>query len=71
MYSDNNVNFVINYNKTTNIFRVTSAKRVVWDLRNMDVDNLRKAGIVLQYAEDFAQLKTQVRNKLKAQGLLA
>ena len=69
MYTAQQIAAVINYNKSNNIFRIAN-KRVLWDLRNMDVANLQQAGVVLQYAEDFAALKKQVRNELVAQKLL-
>lgn len=69
MYTAADVNFVINYNKSNNIFRVAN-KRVLWYLRNIDVDNLQRAGVTIKYAEDFAQLKKQVRASLVAQKLL-
>lgn len=67
MYTAQQINTVLQYNKTANIFRITPAKRVVWDLRNMDVANLRQKGVVIVYAEEFAQLKKQVRAELVAQ----
>ena len=70
MYTAQQIAAVINYNKNNNIFRITTKKRVVWDLRNIDVANLQQAGVVLKYAEDFAALKRAVRNELIAQKLV-
>lgn len=69
MFTANDIKAVFNYNKTGNIFRITPAKRVTWDLRNMDVTNLNSVlSTPLNYAEDIAQLKKQVRAELKLQG---
>jgi hypothetical protein len=69
MFTANDIKTVFAYNANANIFRVTPAKRVSWDLRNMDVTNLNAVlSSPLVYAEDFAQLKKQVRAQLKLQG---
>lgn len=69
MFTANDIKAVFAYNNRANIFRVTPAKRVQWDLRNMDVTNLNAVlSTPLNYAEDIAQLKKQVRNELKLQG---
>lgn len=70
MYTAQQIATVINYNKNNNIFRITTKKRVVWDLRNIDVANLQQVGVVIKYAEDFAALKKQVRAELVAQQLV-
>lgn len=67
MYTARNVNTVLQYNKTANIFRITPAKRVVWHLRNMDVANLLLRGVTIASVEDFAKLKKQVRAELVLQ----
>ena len=68
MYTANDISTVIAYNKTGNIFRVTPTGRITWDLRNIDVTNLNaQLSKPLVYAEDFAQLKKQVRVELTAQ----
>ena len=68
MYTEQQVQAVIAYNAKHNIFRRTAAGRIVWDLRNMDVANLRQLGVELVYAEDFAALKQQVKKTLQAVG---
>jgi len=68
MYTLQQVQAVIAYNAKNNIFRRTPAGRIVWDLRNMDVDNLRKLGVDIVYAEDYAALKQQVKKTLQAVG---
>jgi hypothetical protein len=65
-YTQDQIATVIAYNTQHNIFRISDSKRVLWDLRNDDVANLRQAGISISYAEDFAQLKKQVRQQLVA-----
>jgi hypothetical protein len=65
-YTQDQIDAVIAYNTQHNIFRISDSKRVLWDLRNDDVANLRQAGISISYAEDFAQLKKQVRQQLVA-----
>ncbi len=69
MYTANDISKVIKYNESAHIFRVTPAKRVTWDLRNIDVAVLNEQlSSPLVYAEDIAQLKKQVRAQLKLQG---
>lgn len=70
MFTAQQISTVINYNKNNNIFRVTKTKRVMWDVRNIDVANLQQLGVVLTYAEQFAQLKKQVRAALIAQKVI-
>lgn len=69
MFTANDINKVFKYNESARIFSVTPAKRVQWDLRNMDVTNLNAIlSAPLNFAEDVAQLKKQVRNELKLRG---
>lgn len=69
MFTANDIKTVFAYNANANIFRVTSAKRVSWRLLNIDVATLNKQlSKPLVYAEDFAQLKKQVRAQLKLEG---
>ena len=64
-YTKQDLETVIEYNKTANIFRITETKRVQWDLRNMHRvfldQNLSKG---LKTADDFAELKKLVRKEL-------
>lgn len=69
MFTAQQINTVVNYNNTANIFRVSN-KRVLWDMRNGDVAKLQQLGVVVKYAEEFAQLKKQVRAVLKTQQLV-
>jgi hypothetical protein len=39
-------------------------------MRNGDVEKLKQAGVVINYAEEFAKLKKQVRKKLVADKVL-
>ena len=69
MFTANDISKVFKYNESARIFSVTPAKRVQWDLRNMDVTNLNAMlSAPLNFAEDVAQLKKQVRAQLKLQG---
>lgn len=65
-YTQQQIATVIAYNAKHKIFRISNNKRVLWDLCNGDVVNLKQAGIIITYAEDFAQLKKQVRKQLVA-----
>lgn len=67
MYTAAQVATVIAYNAQAKIFRVTDKGRVVWDLRKMDVDNLRKLGVSIVYESEFAALKRAVKRELVAQ----
>lgn len=69
MFTAQQIDTVIDYNKTANIFRINDDKRVTWDVRNGDVANLQQLGVEVKYAEDFAKLKKQVRAVLKQQQL--
>ena len=69
MFTANDISKVFKYNESCNIFRVTPAKRVSWDLRNIDVAVLNEQlSKQIVFADDFAQLKKQVRAQLKLQG---
>ena len=69
MFTASDISKVFKYNESARIFNVTPAKRVQWDLRNADVANLNAMlSTPLNYAEDVAQLKKQVRAQLKLQG---
>ena len=69
MFTANDISKVFKYNESARIFRITAAKRLQWDLRNMDVTNLNAMlSAPLNFAEDVAQLKKQVRAQLKLQG---
>jgi hypothetical protein len=64
-YTKQDVEIVIEYNKTANIFRITETKRVQWDLRNMHRVFLdQKLSKGLKSADDFAELKKLVRKEL-------
>ena len=71
MYTTQDLKVVFDYNTKAKIFRVIDAKRVQWNLRNMDKDYLNtNLSVSLVYAEDFAALKKQVRKELASQGQL-
>lgn len=70
MYTAQQIAAVINYNNKNNIFRISKTKRVLWDVRNIDVANLQQQNVVINTAEQFAQLKKQVRSELVAQKLV-
>ena len=71
MFTTSDIAAVFAYNKTANIFRVSETKRVLWDVRNMHKQYLNTVlSRPLQYAEEFAQLKKQVRAELKKQQLV-
>lgn len=69
MFTAQQIDTVVDYNKTANIFYVSN-RRVLWDMRNGDVANLQQLGVAVKYAEEFAQLKKQVRAVLKTQQLV-
>ena len=66
MYTAQQIATVIAYNTNNNIFRITPAKRITWDLRNIDVANLQQLNVHIVTAADFAALKQTVRATLKA-----
>jgi hypothetical protein len=66
MYTPEQVQAVIAYNAQHNIFRKSAGGRILWDLRNIDVANLRLLGVTIAYAEHFAALKQQVKRALQA-----
>ena len=69
MFTANDISKVFKYNESAKIFRITPAKRVQWDLRNIDVAVLNEQlSTPINFAEDVAQLKKQVRAQLKLQG---
>ena len=69
MFTANDISKVFKYNESARIFRITAAKRVTWDLRNIDVAVLNEQlSTPINFAEDVAQLKKQVRAQLKLQG---
>ena len=71
MFTTDDIKEVFNYNQRSLIFRVTDSKRVVWTVNNGDKQYLNQTlSQPVQTAEDFAQLKKQVKNELKAQGLV-
>jgi len=70
MYTAQQIDAVINYNASADIFYITENKRVIWDMRNGDVEKLKQAGVAINYAEEFAKLKKQVRKKLVADKVL-
>ena len=56
---------VIEHNKTAGMFYTTSSGRTQWYLRNMHVTQLNQMlSRPLQTADDFAQLKRQVRKQI-------
>lgn len=62
MYTNDDLITVINYNNTAHIFRITPAKRIVWDMRNANVAHLNSVLSKQIITEaDFKQLKKQVR----------
>jgi hypothetical protein len=70
MYTANDIANVLAYNKTREIFYITESKRVMWRVNNGDKARLQTMlSKRFEYAEDFAQLKKQVRAELKAQGV--
>ena len=71
MFTDNDIKEVFNYNKRSMIFRVTDSRRVVWSVNNGNKQYLNDTlSQPVKTAEDFAQLKKQVKNELKLQGLI-
>jgi hypothetical protein len=71
MFTASDIDTVFAYNSTAGIFRVTETKRVLWDVRNMHKQHLNTVlSRPVVYAEDFAQLKKQVRNVLKQRGVV-
>ena len=71
MFTPNDIKEVFNYNKRSLIFRVTDSKRVVWTVNNGDKQYLNQTlSQPVQTAQDFTQLKKQVKDELKLQGLV-
>ena len=71
MFTPNDIKEVFNYNQRSQIFRVTDSGRVVWSVNNGDKQHLNNTlSHPVQTAEDFAQLKKQVKNELKSQGIV-
>ena len=71
MFTDNDIKEVFNYNKRSMIFRVTDSRRVVWSVNNGNKQYLNDTlSQPVKTAEDFAQLKKQVKAELKLQGLV-
>jgi len=71
MYTANDIAKVFEYNKTYAVFNVTATKRVLWNVNNLDKQRLQALlSQRFEFAEDFAQLKKQVRAELKAQGVV-
>lgn len=71
MYTPADIAAVIAYNATANIFSITDNKRVVWHVNNGNKQHLQTIlSRRFAYAEDFAQLKKQVRSVLKQQQLV-
>jgi len=71
VFTDNDIKEVFNYNKRSMIFRVTDSRRVVWSVNNGNKQYLNDTlSQPVKTAEDFAQLKKQVKNELKLQGLI-
>ncbi len=68
-YTKQQIEAVIAYNATNNIFKVTN-KRVTWDVRRIDVTNLQQVGVAIITTDDFAMLKKQVRKQLVASNAL-
>lgn len=69
MFTIDDIKAVFEYNKRSEIFRVTDTKRVVWSVNNGNKQYLNDTlSRPLQTAEDFAQLKKQVKNELKSLG---
>lgn len=64
MYTQQQIQTVINYNNTARIFNVTPRNRITWDVRNVDVANLQQQGVRIVTQADFAQLKKQVKQAL-------
>lgn len=67
MYTQQQIQTVINYNNTARIFNVTQRNRITWDVRNVDVANLQQQGVRIVTQADFAQLKKQVKQTLQDQ----
>ena len=71
MYTPADIAAVIAYNATANIFNITDTGRVVWRINNGNKQHLQTIlSRRFAYAEDFAQLKKQVRSVLKQQQLV-
>ena len=66
MYTAQQIATVINYNKKATVFYTTAKGSIRWDLRNGDVAELAKLGVAINYAEEFAKLKKQVKQALAA-----
>ena len=64
MFTEQQIDTVIAYNPKSPIFRKTDAGRVVWYVRNGDVDNLRKLGVNITTAKEYTALKQRVRKKI-------
>jgi len=73
MFTQNDIKFVIDYNKKEKFFKVLDNKRVLWnDFLNMHMQFLNKhLSTQIVYAEDLAVLKKQVRKHLLAEGVVA
>jgi hypothetical protein len=71
MFTVDDIKTVFEYNKRSEIFRVTDTKRVVWSVNNGNKQYLNDTlSRPVKTAEDFAQLKKQVKNELKSQGIV-
>lgn len=66
MYTAQQIDTVIAYNNKSKIFYTTPKGTIRWDMRNGDVAELAALGVPITYAEEFAQLKKQVKKVLQS-----
>jgi hypothetical protein len=70
MYTTEQIETVIKYNQIREVFRITERRRVVWNMLYGNVSDLDAFGIKIVTAEDFSQLKKQVRAELMSRNLI-
>lgn len=70
MYTQQQIAKVFAYNNVSKIFYVTKSKRVMFNINNRDKTFLQYILQDFDTAQHLAQLKKQVKAKLKAEGVV-